>query len=331
MAQAPPPRTLLHPLLRAVLYLVAFFIAQVSAAVAMLPIAYAVVTAQHTGPPMTIEQAGQAVADLATSPIGLTVATVATALIVVATTLGFRVLFDHRPFRTLGFERIPGWVRQLASGVCLGLLFNGLMAAVLVISGHLTVGGISPEFSLSGLGLGVVLFVSVSLFEETAIRGYLLQVLDEWRGIRWAVALSTLIFAAGHIANLFLHTDQKTGAFTLGGITDPLQAASGMVVIFAAGLLLAYCFVVTRQLWLPIGLHFGWNFGMGSLLGFPVSNVPIPFPTLFKVQPTGPSLLTGGAFGLEGSALALPAILVLALCVHLLARWMHTPSASPTL
>ncbi len=333
MAEA-PPRALLHPLLRAVLYLVAFFVAQIGAAVALLPVAYAVVTAQHTGPPMTIEQAGLAVVELMKSPAALTAATVTTALVVLATTLGFRYLFDHRPFRTLGFQRVPGWVRQLAAGVALGTLFNALMAAVLIVSGHLTVGGISPDFSLSGLALGVALFVSVSVFEETAVRGYLLQVLEEWRGIRWAVLISTLIFASGHIANLFLTADPKTGAMTLGAIHDPMQATAGMVVIFFAGLLLAYCYVATRQLWLPIGLHFGWNFGMGSLLGFPVSNVPIQFPTLLKVQPAGHSLLTGGAFGLEGSVLALPAILVLALCVRLLSPWLRAAAtgtgAAPT-
>jgi hypothetical protein len=60
--------------------------------------------------------------------------------------------------------------------------------------------------------------------------------------------------------------------------------------------------MMTRSLWLPMGLHAAWNFTEGEVFGVPVSG--IPEHGLFQARISGPELLTGGAFGLEASIVA---------------------------
>jgi hypothetical protein len=87
--------------------------------------------------------------------------------------------------------------------------------------------------------------------------------------------------------------------------------------IFAAGLLLAFCYVRTGKLWLSIGLHVGWNFFEGVVFGFPTSGVTIY--SLLHIHVTGPALWTGGAFGPEAGLIILPALAIGAGLV-----WLYT-------
>jgi hypothetical protein len=59
----------------------------------------------------------------------------------------------------------------------------------------------------------------------------------------------------------------------------------------------------TRTLWMPIGLHAAWNFTQGGIFGVPVSGHVSH--GLVQATLTGPALLSGGAFGLEASVIAL--------------------------
>jgi hypothetical protein len=78
--------------------------------------------------------------------------------------------------------------------------------------------------------------------------------------------------------------------------------------LFLSGLFLAYGYLRTEQLWLPIGLHLGWNFFEGIVFGFPVSgNYTYQ---LVRQTTTGPELITGGAFGPEAGLILLPALLL---------------------
>jgi hypothetical protein len=65
----------------------------------------------------------------------------------------------------------------------------------------------------------------------------------------------------------------------------------------------AYCF--SRSLWLPIGLHFAWNFTLGGIFGGAVSGGEATGLIRAPLSPTAPDLVTGGAFGPEASIVAL--------------------------
>jgi hypothetical protein len=73
---------------------------------------------------------------------------------------------------------------------------------------------------------------------------------------------------------------------------------------------LAAAYFATRTLWLPIGLHFGWNFAEDFIFGVRMSG-HAPRPAIVDGTLTGSSLWTGGAYGLESSiwAIGMAAIL----------------------
>jgi membrane protease YdiL (CAAX protease family) len=168
----------------------------------------------------------------------------------------------------------------------------GFGAVSLVRSGQ----GITPMLS------GALFFLAVALFEEGVFRGYLLQRLTRGAGFFIAQVVMAILFALAHWGNPGMH-----------GATLALAT----VDICLAGVLLGFCWKRTGSLALPVGLHLGWNWAQGSLLGFGVSGTdPAGF---FKPIFTAgkPEWMSGGAFGLEAG---LPDIIVCVLAI--LAIWM---------
>jgi hypothetical protein len=165
---------------------------------------------------------------------------------------------------------------------------------------------LSPDLpgSFGALGLFLVLFTLAAAVEELLFRGYLLQSLAE--GSRWWIAglLFCILFTWGHVDNPDV---------TIIGITN----------IFLAGVILVILYFQTRRLWLPIGFHISWNLAQSWLWGFDVSGIKIT-DQLFVMDPTGAEYLTGGEFGLEGSALS--TVLFVVLVVWLLWKKVLKPA-----
>ena len=75
------------------------------------------------------------------------------------------------------------------------------------------------------------------------------------------------------------------------------------------GVPFSIAYLRTRMLWLPIGMHFAWNFVQGFVLGLPVSGIQSPV-SLLRAEVHGREWLTGGSYGPEGGVLALASILL---------------------
>ena len=98
-------------------------------------------------------------------------------------------------------------------------------------------------------------------------------------------------------------------------VTNPHATWISTIGITLAGLFLGFGYIRTHQLWLPIGLHIGWNFSEGVVFGFPVSGW-----TGFQITNstfTGPQLWTGGPFGPEAGLFVLPALLIGTVLIYL--------------
>lgn len=84
------------------------------------------------------------------------------------------------------------------------------------------------------------------LFEEFIFRGALLYILIQKIGIKWACILSAVAFGIYHW-------------FSYSVLGNPVQMIFIFIITGIGGLMFAYAFAVTKSLYLPIGLHFGWN------------------------------------------------------------------------
>ena len=65
-------------------------------------------------------------------------------------------------------------------------------------------------------------------------------------------------------------------------------------------MLLSIAYLRTRALWLPWGIHFGWNLTLGMLFGLPVSGLRL-FNVVVRTTASGPRWVTGGSYGVEAS------------------------------
>jgi len=202
--------------------------------------------------------------------------------------------FDKRTFTSLGLVWNRRAVRDLVAGIGITGLIMSLIYAAEAALGWLRFDAFAWQSETSGAIVGnllqyLVIYLAVGWYEELLFRGYWLQNLSDGLGIGWGVLISSWVFALLH-------------AF------DPNSSTAAVFLLIASGLFLACGYLRTRQLWLPIGMHIGWNFFEGPVFGFAVSGTS-PF-TLIRQVPTGPELLTGGAFGPEAGLIVLPALLV---------------------
>jgi uncharacterized protein len=78
---------------------------------------------------------------------------------------------------------------------------------------------------------------------------------------------------------------------------------NAVAISIEGGVLLAAAFMITRRLWLCIGFHIAWNFTQGGVFSAVVSGGQSK--GLLQSRMVGPDWLTGGAFGAEGSLVAL--------------------------
>jgi hypothetical protein len=116
------------------------------------------------------------------------------------------------------------------------------------------------------------------------MRGIVFRILEQSLGSWLALALSAVIFGALHLLN--------HGATLL----------NAGAVMLEAGILLAAAYMLTRRLWLCIGIHFAWNFTQGGIFSAAVSGGTTR--GLLQAKLVGAEWLTGGAFGVEASAVA---------------------------
>jgi membrane protease YdiL (CAAX protease family) len=202
-------------------------------------------------------------------------------------------VFDGRPLRTVGLAFCGRWLRELGLGLLIGAVMILLVAALEGILGvvRFTPGGVPPARLWHWAG-GVLLFGFVAATnEELIFRGYPFQRLVEVVGPIIAVGLCSALFGIVHLGNPH-HTWISTLNTALVGIP------------------LAVAYLRTRLLWLPIGIHFAWNFVQGFFLGMPVSGVQLPSP-LLRAEVSANPLLTGGSYGPEASLLT-TAVVILA-------------------
>jgi CAAX protease family protein len=192
-------------------------------------------------------------------------------------------LADRRSFRTLGIWLYSGWWREAFVGISVAAALMGGTIGLLVVTRTVLYQGLAASGShATRWGAIALLLLLAAASEELLFRGYLLQRLIESVGGPAAVLILSALFGLGHLGN---------------PSATVFSTANTMLV----GILLSLAYLRTRALWLPIGLHFAWNFLLGPIFSLPVSGI-LTSPVLLRPVLNGHAWLTGGAYGPEGGA-----------------------------
>lgn len=286
----------LHPLIRVVLYLVSYIVLLMAV---QTPIGLIWIGLQLARGSALEGMVAEAQRSLVALPWLLPLALLQL-IAVVGLTYVFRRFIDRKPFLRLGLLPRRSWLLEMLVGAGLALLAMLVVFTLQATTGLVTVDVTRASVLVVAARLvgNVLLYVAVAVAEELIFRGYVLQTLEEWPGLAGAIAGSALIFSIFHGLN-------------------PSVNGLALVHLALAGLVFAYAYVVTRQLWLPIGLHFAWNFFQGPVLGFPVSGVPPE--GLLTLGSRGPWWVTGAGFGPEGGLMGLLGLGICALGIWLFA------------
>ena len=178
-------------------------------------------------------------------------------------------------------------VRQISLGLLLGFGFISLIMLIMFLAGGYHVRGIKSAAVLLPV---LIMSVQAGVLEEIMSRGIIFRIAEEGIGTWWSMSLSALIFGFLHLWN------------------PNATLFSSISIALTAGVILAMLYVITRQLWVPIGLHIGWNFALGGIYGAPVSGGEPD--GILAASFSGPDWLTGGAFGPEASVIMVAVFVV---------------------
>lgn len=195
--------------------------------------------------------------------------------------LAYRVVVGWLEARDPAELTLDRRVAQLFPGVLLGA---GLFCVVCLLLGLIGVAGFASWEGTAGLPLAFAGSLAAAVGEEIIFRGVVFRIIEG----RWGT-LAALVFSAALFG--FLH-----------GANPGATVASSAAIALEAGVLLGLAYSMTRSLWLPIGVHFGWNFTEGGIFGAAVSGAHSH--GMLSLPLHGPPALTGGAFGPEASVIA---------------------------
>lgn len=227
-----------------------------------------------------------------------------------------RKYFDRKSMKSLGLHWDLNAVLDIIIGilnsaaVMAGIYFTMLWTGLIEFSGFSwwTDDPVSaPGFQLAILPVVLAVLLKLTIvawWEELVFRGYFVRNMMEGMGLMWTVILSSLIFGGGHFFN-----------------PDATLLSSILIALITPQLIYAY--LKSGQLWLPMGIHLGWNFFQASIFGFASSGQVSP--SLIAQSPVGPEWLSGGAFGAEGSIIMLPFTLMSLFLIHYGVRITRQP------
>ena len=142
---------------------------------------------------------------------------------------------------------------------------------------------VNVEFDVASQLSWLSLFLLVGVVEEVIFRGILFRLIaDKWN-IAVGLTTSSLLFGLAHLGN--------------PGAT--LWAA--LAIALASGWLFGMAYAYHQTIWVPIGMHWAWNYLEGGVFGCAVSGTPLDYLPLITPKISGADILSGGAFGPEAS------------------------------
>lgn len=199
--------------------------------------------------------------------------------------VGWAYLIERRPLASIGLVD-AGAGATFVSGLLIGVLTSGGVVAAIWASGGLEASTVDPALAspdaLLYIAVLLACFVVQSGAEEIVFRGWMLSALARRINLVGAIVIVSAVFA-------LLHFGRDTTLLMLCN-----------VILFSA---FACCWALkARNIWGVMGWHAAWNWLLGTGFELPVTGLDLQVPALIvRLTPLGPTHLTGGTEGPEGS------------------------------
>nr|WP_294784704.1 type II CAAX endopeptidase family protein [uncultured Flavobacterium sp.] len=210
--------------------------------------------------------------------------------------LSYIFFFKKYDKRVITEFAASGFISNVMAGIVIGFVLQALTILVIYLNGSYSVVEVNP---IRLILIPFALMFTVAIIEEVLVRGILFRIIEEKLGSYISLLISALIFGGLHLIN-------------------PHSGFLSLLCITMAGSLFGAAFIYSRNLWLPIGIHFAWNFTQSGIFGA-ITSGNERTNSLITAKIQGSEFITGGAFGPEGSIQAVlfctaATILILVLC-----------------
>ena len=204
--------------------------------------------------------------------------------------------YEERKIEELSMQKS---LKDTGIGFLWGMLMMAAVIGIFALCGWYKIIGCS--FNVAFVYRYLMAYFVVAVGEEIVFRGIMFRLLDSQFNLWVAMIISAIVFGAAHIIN------------------PNATVVSSVGISLATGVLFGLLFKYYRTLWVPIGIHWSWNFVQGTVTGCPVSGGAPDYSILQSVT-SGPELFTGGLFGPEASIITM--IAGLAPCIWLVIKLM---------
>ena len=210
-------------------------------------------------------------------------------------------LFYHKYEKRAVTElSMKGMSKKLLAGIATGSGLQLLTILVIYFFAGFKIIAVNP---FSTLIIPFTVAFTVAVIEEVLLRGIVFRITEEKLGSTIALVLSGLVFAGLHLVN-------------------PHMSLLSIACIAVVGVLLGAAYMYDRNIWLPVAIHFAWNFTQEGIFGA-ITSGNEKTSSLFTTRITGPEILTGAQFGPEGSIQALLFCLMATMVIIRLLQRQH--------
>ena len=184
-----------------------------------------------------------------------------------------------------------GKMRMLGIGWAVSAIYFLAIIVCLSLCGYYRI--VTVKFDVASQLCWPSFFLFVGVVEEVVFRGILFRLITDKWNIAVGLTTSSLLFGLAHLGN--------------PGAT--LWAA--LAIALASGCLFGMAYAYHQTIWVPIGMHWAWNYLEGGVFGCAVSGTPLDYRPLITPGISGSDILTGGAFGPEASIICVALGIVL--------------------
>lgn len=189
------------------------------------------------------------------------------------------------------------WFRESGMGFLVSMSLVVIIVLILYSFGYFEFIGFNPNKRVA-LDF-VVRFAMGAFIEELFFRLIVFRLTEELLGSWIALIIQVVFFGFAHQAN------------------ENATFVTSLSLIAVGGIFYTAAFMYTRRIWLPLGIHMGWNYCQSGIFSMPNSGTQYEGLIIAKVQ--GPQAITGGSFGIEASFIAILLCLIVGIVLIMMA------------